>query len=261
MSREGNSRMLCEGFGLARYAVPSGRVLNRILLDEVPASHPWWEPPAVNSWILYAGGDGALYQLDFDPARGSDPEGHVPPAPRRVNWGCEPPGGGLRLKDPVWPADPRLGGRLIVSVQYQAHESDSRLTPSRLWWGLRLGDDGGTIVATGPLTDASEPEISEARLDERFPNVARGYDGGLLLAYLRRAADKNEWDLSLAPITIDGRTVRPGGRNESGRVLACEHLPMIPLFSADRRWVFGVLDDPLEPRVERYPARLVAQAN
>src|SRR5262249_4930527 len=118
----------CDAFGLARYALPSGRVLNRVALDAVPTSHPCWFPD-MSERVVYAAGDGCLHRLDFNAA---DQDGEDP-APRPVTWRCPPPGKKVVICDPVWPTDPRFGRRLVVSIQFR-EGSTTEVTPGRLWW-------------------------------------------------------------------------------------------------------------------------------
>src|SRR5206468_569384 len=83
LSADGPSADVDE-FGLARYTLPSGRVLDRVPLDVVPASPPCWFP-GFTARVLYAASDGLLYRLSFEgdtPRRAGDP----PPKPEPVEW-------------------------------------------------------------------------------------------------------------------------------------------------------------------------------
>ena len=127
-------RILLRGgarFGLARYSLPSGRVLNRVSLDVLPTSHPSWFPDH-SSRVLYAGNDGKLYRIDFDgKVSGKDP------LPRRIAWKCAEPGENLLIRDPVWLRDPQRKWMLVVSLTFNPNTDDQEKAEWTLWW-LRL---------------------------------------------------------------------------------------------------------------------------
>src|SRR5262249_2482126 len=105
--------------GVARCTFPDGKVLNRIAVDGVPVSAPCWFADR-SPRVLYGGTDGQLYQLEFpDNTDDDDAEPDRDVEPQRVRWACTMPGDGeVRISDPTWPADPRFGGRLFVSLTY-----------------------------------------------------------------------------------------------------------------------------------------------
>lgn len=244
--------------GLARYSVPSGRVLDHVSLRVFPASDPCWFP-GLTSRILYAGADGLLYRMDFRDAPGVHDDGAAT-HPATIDW--HGPALGLpTVRDPVWPAGRCLDGRLIVSLAHLEHQADSHLTPARLWW-LRLDHDGSAVVEAGPLTDPGAGPRAD-RGDERFPTVSVAPDGRILLAYLRQVPASNKWELRLSAVGRDPRTGHPVIRTADDQVLTRDHLGSRPSFSADGRAVFGILPGRpgrpgrqgprLGPRVERYP--------
>lgn len=243
------SDRLFEAFGLARYSLPSGRVLNRMAVDAVPATQPCWFPD-MSARVLYAAGDGRLYRVDFD-GSDRDPLGGDP-APQEVVWKCTPPGARVAVHDPVWPTDPRFGGRLVVSLQYARDESGFDMVPGRLWW-LALSSDGGAIVAAGRLDGAAAEAPRADRVEQRYPNVARTPDGGLELAYLECVPREPSWRLRLAPVEIDGRSKRPVVRADAARTLSGDHVAALPPFSADGRYVFGIVSTGASCRVVRFP--------
>jgi hypothetical protein len=232
--------------GLARYALPSGRVLSQVALDAVPTSHPCWFPD-MSERVLYAAGDGRLYRVDFGAA---DQDGEEPES-RPVAWRCRPPAKKVMIRDPVWPTDPRFGGRLVVSLQLR-EGNGPEVVPGRLWW-LALSPDGGSIVAAGPLTDPGLGAVGPSRWEERYPNLAKAPDGRLALAYLAREGGAVCWQLRLAPVTTDDRGGPPAVATGAARAVTGGHLPSLPAFSADGRWVFGILTSGPAGQVVRFP--------
>jgi hypothetical protein len=78
--------------------------------------------------------------------------------------------------------------------------------------------------------------------------VARTSDGRLILAYLREAPDRAAWQLRVAPVVINEETGDPTVETVAERTLADGCLPTAPVFSADARWVTGVLRADPPPR-------------
>ena len=255
---EGSGRMVAEEFGLARYSIPSGRVLDEIPLEVVPSSSPCWFP-GTSARVLYAGSDGRLYQVSFEdePGFADNEVDDSPHRPSPIAWHA-PPLRHLMIHDPAWSTDPRLGGLLIAALAFQVHPTDDRLTPKRLWW-LKLADDA-TVVDAGPLTDPEEkPRLDRA--EERYPNVHVAPDGRLVLAYLSQPPMSALWELRLATVQIDPKRGIPMVHTIDDRVLASNHLGAQPSFSADGLDVFGVLQGSEHPhgpgplaRVVRFPA-------
>ena len=236
----------CIGMGLARYGLPSGRVLNRCELDVVPASHPCWTPGTA-ARVIFAGADGVLYRLDFqDGQDGSTDEGEtIEPTP--IRWRCAP-GPHAFVRDPVWPTEPRLKGRVIVSLSIDSEPRTDALPSSRLWW-LELSQDLSSIVAAGPLAvDGPDGTTLEAE-EERFPNLASTPDGSLVLSYLAKPRESANGALRAAYVTMtpsadalpgtaaDCPRIVPG----SSRTLTLNHRPELSPFSTDGRWIFGLV--------------------
>ena len=251
-----------EELGIARYAMPSGRLISKNTVDVVPASRPCWYPGNV-SRILYAGGDGRLYQVkfndkdrDFDDGLDSpddflgEPDTEV--ASVEIRWGCVPPGGRVMIMDPFWSDDPRLGGRLIAALSIGNGDEPTRLPETKLWW-LKLNAEGTAIVEAVPLSpdpSGRSPEPSEGVM--RHPTIATTPSGELTLAYLwQRQEEYGHWELRLESIEFDAMTHRPMMLPESTKILTAAHLGVMPRFSVDGRWVYGILrnDDPSKRRM------------
>jgi hypothetical protein len=251
-ARPGEKRF--EAFGLARYSLPSGRVLNRLALDAVPSTHPCWFPD-MTARVIYTGGDGRIYCVDFDEAERS---GVDDPAPREVLWRCKRPGEGLMVRDPVWSSDSRLGGRLVASVQYRVEGREHDLTMNRLWW-FQLSSDGVAITAAGPLTDPETGLVGADVHEERFPNIAKAPDGRLMLAYMTRGPREPLWTLRLGTLDlVDDASAPPVVHGKESRVLAKRQAGELTPFSADGRGVFGVAHDESVGRLVRYPTDVAA---
>ncbi len=67
-------------YGLARFTIPDGELLDHVPLDILPASRPCWFP-GTTARVLFAAGDGRLYRYDFGG------EG----CPRPLAWRAEMP--------------------------------------------------------------------------------------------------------------------------------------------------------------------------
>jgi hypothetical protein len=249
----------CIGIGLARYALPSGRVLNRCELDVVPTSHPCWAP-GTSAKVVFAGADGVLYHLEFpDKPDGSVSEDEsLQPTP--IRWACPMPGPRFDVRDPVWPAERRFKGLLIVSLSIGNVHPQVPAKSARLWW-LELSRDLSSIVAAGPLVRDGSPKTSADDEDERFPNLASTPDGNLVLAYLAKSRHDANGTLMIARLTTasntDSETGAPTVVPGSIRALTLNHRPELSPFSTDGRWIFGVVGEGREsPRILRYPTAL-----
>jgi hypothetical protein len=224
--------------GLARCTFPGGEVLDRIPVDVVPLSPPCWFP-GPEPRILYGGTDGQLYQFAFDDpaAEESDSDPRARPVP--VRWACQKPGHGeVRISDPTWPTDSRLGGRVVASLTYiEGVGAAARFVPSQLWW-LELTGDGGAIKAAGRLMIDRHRGPSSAC--ERFPSLAATPDGGLALAYLASPEGQVGWDMRLAPVSIDPNTGEPRSRSRASVLVARDVAVASPTFSSDGRWLHGL---------------------
>ena len=245
---------LYDSFGLARYALPSGRVLNRIALEVLPLSHPCWFPD-MTARVIYAGGDGHLYLLDFTATDRADAGDD--PTPRRVLWQCARPGAGLMIADPVWSGDPRLGRRLIVSLRYDGGAASGAMKPAQLWW-VSLSPDGRAVVDAGALTGGGTSAEAGRPNEERFPNLAATPDGTLVLAHFARATVSNEWTLRLSPVDFDGTGGAPRVRPGSDRVIADGLVSVLTPFSADGRWLYGIPRHSPSDQVVRFPTTSAA---
>src|SRR5262249_29488597 len=132
-----------EAFGLARFTVPDGKIIERIPLETLPASRPCWFPGQA-ARILFAGGDGQLYGYDFDdgPDRPIDRTNDPRPV-QHIPWRTTTPvPGRLFIATPFWPTDPRLDGRILVSMMdYSRSAARGELQGVQLWW-LKLDPTG-----------------------------------------------------------------------------------------------------------------------
>jgi hypothetical protein len=240
--RSGNSTGYGD-FGLARISMPSGRLLNDITTDLAPASPPCWFPGA-RAGVVYVSNDGKLYRILFEGARDSRPsagdEEPETPALHAVTWSCPPPGREMYMRDPVWSNDPRIGGRLIVSLSYLAKESEKQATPPRLWW-LELSSDASAVLSAGPLTDPAASSESLKYEAERFPNVARTPDGRLIAVFSTRPHLGADWELRLGPIGFDTSSGTPVVSLAETRTLARNQIGTLTPFSVDGRYVFALL--------------------
>ena len=238
--------------GVARYAMPSGRLISTTPGDTVPNSRPCWYPGHA-SRILFAGGDGRLYQMDFsgyDAELADEPidnedylaDTEMAVEPVAIAWACKPPHDRMVISDPFWSDDPRLGGKLIVSLSYWTEKERKEFTPGRLWW-LKLNVEGTEIVEASPL-DASDrsktPENSSGRV--RFPSIAATPTGGLVLAYLWQGEKTiGDWQVRIESLEFDAKTREPMSIPSSAKTITAAHVGTMPQFSADGRWLYAIL--------------------
>jgi hypothetical protein len=244
MKRAGRaSDYLPQDFGVARFTVPEGRLIDRVKLDHVPVGDACWVPGGTPR-IIFSSGDGNFYTYEFGASR-RDPFDEARDGARTqlVAWRTAPPGTGLLyIRDLVWPADAKLGGRLIASISYrELVNGEPRMCQPELWW-LQLSDDATAVEAAGRLTvpDPEDDRSAEAATEQRLPNIVTTADGDLGLAYLSRKGSRSLWELRVAPITIDPATGVPSVGCGRSQGLAGGFLPSAPTFSADGRSVYGI---------------------
>jgi hypothetical protein len=254
-------------FGIARYAFPSGKMLDQVSTETVPVAPPCWFP-GTRARILFTAGDGMLYTYAFEPeAKRTDGD----PGPKRdirptaLTWRCPKPGkGNVFMSDVTWPEDPRISDRVLVSLREQ------RLNPkgvraysqTRLYW-LKLNLAGTEILEVGSLLSDDESHKTDREFDHRSPTVGKLANGTLALAYLRQRAGDPGWESRITPIEFETDPHRPRG-------LASRSVPLFPKcqpshasFSADGRWVNAIRgSEARECRVARLPVeRLFKDSN
>ena len=236
---------LPQDFGVARFTVPEGRLIDRIKLDHVPVGDALLGPGRDAADRLRGGrreplslrirGVESATRLE----RGRDV--HRTRA-RGVADRSAGHGSAVHQGSDLAGRRAKLGGRLFASISYREDvDGKPRMSPPQLWW-LQLSDDATAIEAAGRLM-APDPEDDRAprvRTEQRLPNVVATADGDLALAYLSRKASRSLWELRVAPITIDPATGVPTVGRGRSRSFGGGFLPSTPSFSADGRWVYGI---------------------
>lgn len=249
---------MTKDFGLARYTFPDGEMLEQISTETVPVGPPVWFP-GTRARILFAAGDGQLYHYAFEaehwlrdesePAKGRDLRPHP------LAWGCPKPGdGNVFIGDLAWPDDPRMGGRVVVSLREQEFSMDGArfYTRTQIWW-LKLNHAGTEIVDAGRLVTPDRSGAAAGDFDERSPTVGALADGRPVLAYLRQRAGQNGWDLRLSPIRIDSDRHVPAAFESSTVPVTGGCQPAHPAFSSDGRWLSAIVGQSTsEGRVSRF---------
>jgi hypothetical protein len=233
------------GLGLARYTYPGRQMLDRVTLDVVSGSVPCWSP-GLSPVIVFAATDGRLYRYAFDEKReGRYDAGGDANRPLPLAWRCAPPGNGrVWIGDPIWPTDPRLGGKLVVALRTgDSGDPERAFSRSGLWW-LRLNRDCTEIEDAGRLTDPA-PDV-----EEHWPALASTAGGGPTLAFLIRREGQPGWRLRLAPVAIDRESGAPRADRPIVALPDEAYLPTPPIFSPDGRWVH------IFSGTEHSPARL-----
>ena len=209
----------------------------------MPIGDPCWVP-GVTPRILFSAGDGYLYRYEFGESN-TEPFDEARDSARTqpVAWRTTPPGTGLLyIRDLIWPAEAKLGGRLFASISYREYVAGKpRMSIPELWW-IQLSDDVTAVVAAGRLAllDPEDNQGAGGPIEQRLPNIVATADGDLALAYLSRASNHSLWDLRVASITIDPVTGVPTVGRGRSQGLAGGFLPSTPSFSADGRSVYGI---------------------
>lgn len=226
-------------YRLVRLSYPDGSVLDSIPFDEGSQfiiSPPCWAPGTL-ARVLFSGGDGLVYRLDFERCRADGAiERVLEPRPAPLIWGVDPPGNGpVTLQGPAWLTDARLGGRVLVELQC-GRPGAGGLTRPQLWW-LQLDQFHSTIMAAGRLT-RSDPRADPDAREERSPLAFSGPDDSPLLAYLDRPrGTHDDYTLRVAPLRFDPRTGEPLLVVRESWVLGdgCSQSP--PVASSDGRYL------------------------
>lgn len=193
-----NSESLAHEFGLLRYDLASGEVLERVALDVLPTSPPCWYPDAT-ARILFVGADGQIHRYAFEDASAHPLE---PAAQRRapLEWRCGTPTGLEPLvTDLCWPAVPGFERIVIATlVPRRGGLGKVEFENARLW-SLRLDSECAAIVSAAPLDLDGLP--SSDGQHRRRPAVGRREDGSVLLAYLEESPDTS-LRLGVVPIAL-----------------------------------------------------------
>lgn len=234
-------------FGIARYAFPSGQMLDHVSTETVPVGPPCWYP-GIRARILFAAGDGSLYHYAFESepwVTSSDSKAGRDLKPWQVTWRClKPSDGKVFLSDLSWPVDPRLGGNVVVVLSEQTFAAPRQMgqTRNNLWW-LKLNFAGTEIVDCGRLLFTGQSEEQEANYDHRNPTIGTLPDGRLVLAYLRQRHQESGWEVRIAPIELDPERQTPRAHESQSVLLASKCPPSHPTFSPDGRWL-NVITNP-----------------
>jgi hypothetical protein len=228
-------------FGLARLSYPDGELIDRISTDVVPVSPPCWYP-GTGTRVLFAAGDGRLYQYEFESHSGttSDPDGDRQNEPTPLVWDCKAPGtGDVYISDPHWSTDTHSNRIVVVALRLiEPNTGRQQYTRSQLWW-LRLSEDGHSIKEAGRLV---QPPTGVNDVEERSPSIGRTSDGRLALAYLRKTGFK-PWELRMTPLDLDATGVRPLTLTSVGSRIAEGCQPFSPIISSDGRCISYIQGD------------------
>jgi hypothetical protein len=228
-------------FGLARLTFPDGEVIDRISTNVVPISAPCWYP-GTGTRVLFAAGDGRLYQHEFESNTGTttDQGGARQNEPLPLVWACKAPGmGDVYLSDPHWSTDTYSSRIVLVALRLIEPDSDrQRFTKSQLWW-LRLSEGGHTIEEAGRLV---RPSTEESDVEERCPTIGKTSDGRLALAYLRKVGAR-PWELRMTPLVRDTSRVEALAVTSVGTKIAEGCLPFAPTISNDGRYINFIQGD------------------
>jgi hypothetical protein len=231
---------------LVRLSQPGGTILDRVEPEVYPNGPPCWFR-GTSARVLFTGTDGRLFTWGFGGGGPSDRETDGQPLPRPLIWLTGSPGDEqVMLGDVCVPAGADLGRRVVVTRRPAFGPRGGALEPFRLWW-LELDNRASAILRAGRLRPkGGEPPGGS----ERLPSVARTTDGRLILAYLLALEEPGRmgYQLRVAPIAIDEKTGDPTVETTAERTLAEGCLATAPVFSADARWVTGVLRADPPPR-------------
>ncbi|WP_165223714.1 hypothetical protein [Aquisphaera insulae] len=230
-----------EGFGMARFRLPGGEIIERIRADVLPTSRPCWVPGRPGRTI-FAAGDGRLYRCDFAP--GKEAAGAMAEeggAPRELEWRCPPPSTvPCFLADPSLCSDPRYGTLAVATLISLRYDSRGNQEQSTSFWWFRLDPDATAIEACGLLLDDQPERRGAGKRLQRYPILSVSRDGELALIHLGRDDRADSMEMICVPLEIDPRTggprLRPGARPTT-IAEGCEPIP--PVVAADGRTAYG----------------------
>jgi hypothetical protein len=263
-----NGPATADSMGLVRFRMTDGTVLDRIPLEVLVTGKPCWFADGTER-VLFPGGDGALYQFDFDrTASGSS----GPAQPKRLQWKNSAAGSNeLLIYDVIWPTDPRWGRRLFATVDSKLPAAEgSGFAGPQIWW-LEIDPASNTIEAAGRVTAPVPAESSGLPTGERAPSLAVLPGGAALIAFLSRIPGQGTWQVSVAALEFDAATGAPRVREGTRRSLQTHCGLVAPVFSPDGRSLYCLVNPQSpEARMERFvvpgdllrpTANLVTHAN
>jgi hypothetical protein len=230
--------------GIARLSFPDGEVLDHIVTNAIPLGAPCWYP-GTTARILFASGDGQLYDYAFESPGTTQVDASAPSiygadaAPRLIANHCPALADrDLFVSDPHWPTDSRFSRTIFVSLRsIETGVPHPVFNTCEIWW-LRLSDNGRAIEDGGRLLDVPD-DTAEGEAEERCPTLGRTPEGKLSLAYLRKT-DSQPWELRAVAITFDGKTRRPVASPGRGVKLMVDCQPCQPTFTTDGRHILVV---------------------
>ena len=239
---------LCNAVGLARYTFPGGQLLDQVPSEVFPVGPPCWMP-GIRARVVFAGGDGRLYRFAFEPdgplADSDERRKPVDSRPTPLEWACPKPGtGNVLVGDISWPEDPRMQGRMVVSLQLcEATDTQPvRFSEMQIWW-LKLNHSATQIIEAGPMFAHKANEPRGQGTGARSPVVASLPDGSLGLAYTRETLAGVDWSVHLARVefTADHRPI--AAVESQTRLIATRCRPSPLAFSTDGRWINALTVD------------------
>jgi hypothetical protein len=230
--------------GIARLSFPDGEVLDHVVTKAIPLGAPCWYP-GLSARILFASGDGRLYDHAFESPETHPGEPSISTlsgpdaAPRPIPILCESlEDHDVFISDPHWPTDSRFSRTIFVSLRSSLTTIPHPVYNScEIWW-LRLSEDGRAIEDGGRLLDVSE-ESGDVDVEERCPIVGRTPEGELTLAYLRKVSNQ-PWELRAVPIKFDAKARRPVAEPGPGVRVTVDCQPCQPTFTTDGKHVLVV---------------------
>jgi hypothetical protein len=230
--------------GIARLSFPDGEILDQVMTKSIPIGAPCWYP-GTTARILFASGDGRLYEYAFESTETNSTEPSVKSldgadaAPRPLAIHCQAlDDREVFLSDPHWPTDPRFSRIIFVSLRsIETTLPRSVSKPGTIWW-LRISDDGRAIEDGGRLLDVTD-ESADDNVEERCPILGRTPGGALNVAYLRKVS-REPWELRSVTINFDGKSRRPLTLPGPGVKVMENCLPCQPTFTTDGRHILFV---------------------
>lgn len=219
------------GSALIRLSLPDGKVIDRVESEAVPIAPPAWFPDTT-ARVVFPGGDGRLYRLNFEDDSLGEPEN----TPVPLRWGVEKPGGSdVIMTEVCWPTHPAFSDRLIVSLSKleSTGQSQRRFGPARLYW-MRIDARARTILGVGEVM-AMPPGSPEESV--RSPQVVLGPDRAPLLLYFAKTGRGQPWNLRMAPLRFETEGGPPETDYSSAVTLTDHCVPTNPAVSQDGRWL------------------------
>jgi hypothetical protein len=218
------------GPALVDVSLPDGAIVASIPLETGMFGSPCWFPDG-SERVLFVDARNCLYRVDFaDTQR--------PPIPISITWRNDSSYRNHTLTgDLMWPAEPRLGNRILAAMCEPAHSDGAADRRRWLLYWLELNEDQTEIVDVQPLLAPSAASSDDTV--KRWPVAGVNASGNIVVAYLEQGRHDpiHRYRLRLISLKTSPKSATLTARCEDVRTVAENCAGAHPVFSADGRWV------------------------